>query len=209
MQAITKMDNPLFVGEVNHHLLAQAVRVYLGNQRQATAKTKTRSEINRSKKKWFKQKGTGNARHGARTPALFVGGGVVHGPTGEQNYKRTLSSKMKHKALQTALLAQAERVFVGDEVLAVTDGKTKSAVKALGDKLQADDRVLIIVKEKTPQMVRAYNNLPTVYLTTGSRVNLLQVTAADIILLSHDGLQALQERLLGDTQDRQISGEGK
>ncbi len=73
------VSEALFKAEVNPILLAQVVRVYLANSRQATSKVKTRSEINRTKKKWYRQKGTGGARHGARTANIFVGRGVSHG----------------------------------------------------------------------------------------------------------------------------------
>jgi len=177
-------------------LLAQAVRVYLSNQRQATAKTKTRSEVVRTKKKWFRQKGTGNARHGARTANIFVGGGTVHGPTGTQNYDLKLTAKMKQQALISALCAQAANTFVNDD-LAKADGKTKSAIKILGDKLVDNKRLLLIVDQKTPAMVRSYNNLPTVYLVTANYVNLLHLVNADTILMTNASLTSLQKRLMG------------
>jgi large subunit ribosomal protein L4 len=77
-----EVSNEVFGQKPVASLLAQAVRVYLSNQRQGTSKVKTRADINRTKKKWYKQKGTGGARHGARTPSIFVGGAVAHGPTG-------------------------------------------------------------------------------------------------------------------------------
>jgi len=195
MQAVTQKTSKIFEGEVNQNLLSQALNVYLGNLRQATAKTKTRSEINRTKKKWFKQKGTGNARHGARTPNIFVGGGVAHGPTGTQNYRRSLNVKMKRAALRTALLAQMSNVFVDDAIEKV-EAKTKAAVAALGDKLNREDRLLVIVTEKTPEIVRAYNNLETVYVVTPERVNVLQVANADRIVMSQAALGKLETRLL-------------
>lgn len=195
MQAVTKDTNQIFAGEVNRDLLSQAVTIYLGNLRQATAKTKTRSEINRSKKKWFKQKGTGNARHGARTPNIFVGGGVAHGPTGTQNYHRSLTQKMKHAALRSGLIAQMEHVFVENKIEKV-EAKTKAAVAALGDKLNDKDRVLLVVSEKTPEIVRAYNNLEMVYVTTPGRVNVLQVANADTIVMSQAAMESLEKRLM-------------
>lgn len=93
MIAVTAQTSPIFATKPNQALLAQAVQIYLARARQASAKVKTRSEVNRTKKKWFKQKGTGNARHGARTAGIFVGGGVAHGPNGQQHYKLNLAAK--------------------------------------------------------------------------------------------------------------------
>ena len=195
MQAVTSKTSQLFAGEANQALLAQAVAIYQGNLRQATAATKTRGNINRTKKKWFKQKGTGNARHGAQTPALFVGGGVAHGPNGEQNYKRSLPAKMKKAALRSAFLFQSKNCFIDDKISSV-DGKTKSAVAALGDKLTDDRRVLLVVTQKTPEVLRAFNNLEMVYVTTSDYVNTLQVANADTIVMTKDALNALEQRLL-------------
>ncbi len=197
MKKATEFNSQLFAGEVKTELLAQAIRVFLSNQRQGTAKVKTRSEINRTKKKWFKQKGTGNARHGARTPNIFVGGGVAHGPTGTQNYNLKLTTKMKKQALLSALAVQAENIFV-DDAFTKVDGKTKSAVAALGKNLTDNKRLLLVVDQKTPEIIRSYNNLETVYVVTARYFNLLHVSNANQIIFSQAGAQALATRLLGE-----------
>ena len=197
MQNASEFNQNLFAGEVKSELLAQAVRVFLSNQRQATAKTKTRSEINRTKKKWFKQKGTGNARHGARTPNIFVGGGVAHGPTGTQNYNLMLTAKMKKQALLSAFAVQQAVTFVDDSFTKV-DGKTKTAAKLLAASLKNDARILLVVDQKTPELVRSYNNLEQVFLVSARYLNLLHVTNADQIIVSTTGAKALAARLLGE-----------
>lgn len=195
MIAVTAKTSPIFAQEPKPALLAQAVQVYLARTRQATAKTKTRSEINRTKKKWFKQKGTGNARHGARTPGIFVGGGVALGPTGLQNYHLKLTTKMKQQALLTALNLQVKNTFVNDDLTQV-DGKTKSGVKLLGEHLSDDNRVLIIVDQITPTMYRSFNNLEMVLVTSAKSVNVLTVSRADKIVCNSAALEVLQNRLL-------------
>src|SRR5690554_4960009 len=90
-----EVSDAVFGQKANPTLLAQAVRVYLSNLRQGTSKVKTRSEVSRTRAKWYRQKGTGNARHGARSAPIFVGGGVAHGPNGQQNWTKSLSRKMK------------------------------------------------------------------------------------------------------------------
>src|SRR3989338_11153263 len=81
------LPEQLFAAKVNPQLMAQAVRVFLSNQRKAHAKSKTRGEIIRTTRKWYRQKGTGRARHGAQSAPLFVGGAKAHGPRGHQNYQ--------------------------------------------------------------------------------------------------------------------------
>ena len=198
MQNASEFNPNLFAGEVKTELLSQAVRVFLSNQRQATAKTKTRSEINRTKKKWFKQKGTGNARHGARTPSIFVGGGVAHGPTGTQNYTLKLTAKMKKQAILSALALQSKIIFV-DDAFTKVDGKTKTAVKNLGVALKDEKaRILLVVDQKNSELIRSYNNLNQVLLVTARYLNLLHLTNADQIIMSTQGAQALATRLLGE-----------
>ena len=84
-----------FNAKVNQALMTQAVRVYLSNQRQTPAQTKSRSQVKVTKSKIWRQKGTGRARHGSKNAPIFVGGAKAHGPTGEQNFKLKMSKKMK------------------------------------------------------------------------------------------------------------------
>ncbi|MFH1970929.1 MAG: 50S ribosomal protein L4, partial [Patescibacteria group bacterium] len=97
----------------NLNLLAQSVRVSESKTHPGLSKVKTRSEINRTTKKWYKQKGTGRARHGARSAPIFVGGGVSHGPTGIKR-NLNLSKNMAKKSLFIAitLKVKKERVLV-------------------------------------------------------------------------------------------------
>lgn len=184
----------IFGQELNQALISQAVRVYLSNQRQGTAKTKTRSEINRTHKKWFKQKGTGNARHGARNANIFVGGGVSHGPTGEQNFARQLNIKMKRKALASALSWQVAVMTVADEI-AQLDGKTKTAAKLLAPVLTKDNRVLVVVDKITPEIRRSCNNIEQVLVVSATRLNALLVVQADQIVLTSEAIKILTDRL--------------
>ena len=98
----------LFDVKVSPALLAQAVRVYLGNQRRAHAKTKTRAEVAKTTAKMYKQKGTGRARHGSYAAPTFVGGGISHGPDGRQNHHKEMPKKMKRLALLGALTEKAK-----------------------------------------------------------------------------------------------------
>src|SRR3989344_1281131 len=116
-------SSPLFSVPMNKVLLAQAIRVYQANLRQGTSSTKTRSDINRTKKKWYKQKGTGNARHGARTPSIFVGGGVAFGPNGTTDWSLKLTTAQKQRALVSALSSQAKCMIISDDVERLS-GKT-------------------------------------------------------------------------------------
>jgi large subunit ribosomal protein L4 len=183
----------LFGAPVNQQLLAQAVRVYMSNLRQGTSKTQTRSDVNRTAAKWYKQKGTGKARHGARNAPLFVGGGVAHGPNGTQNWNRSLPKTMKVQALISALSAQAQNVVISDAIQDM-GGKTKEAVEMLKNLTNGTEKVLVILAELTPNVVRSLNNLETVLLTRASRVNALELATADRIVINSDAIKILEER---------------
>lgn len=189
------VSDSIFGVAVNKILLSQAVRVYMFNQRQGTSKVKTRSEVIRTKRKWYKQKGTGNARHGARSAHIFVGGGVAHGPKGIENWKRTLSKQMKRQALITALSAQVEN-FVVSDALTKLSGKTKSAYALLSKVSSDKDKVLVVLPESLSLVTRSLKNLPNVLFVTAKNLNLLEVVRADKIVTTSEAVKLLEKRLI-------------
>jgi large subunit ribosomal protein L4 len=190
------VSDAVFGAKFNPNLIAQAIRVYLSNQRQGSSKVKTRSEIARTKKKWFKQKGTGNARHGARTPNIFVGGGVAHGPTGLQNWTLKLPSNMKRAALVSALSKQVDCVMVSDD-LNQLDGKTSSAQKMIAKMMPDAHHVLVVLPQASDLVMRSLRNLENVLVTSASRLTTYEVAYADGIILTKEAVKVLEDRLTG------------
>ncbi len=190
-----RVSDSLFANSTSDFLLAQAIRVYLSNFRQGTAHTKTRSEINRTKKKWYKQKGTGNARHGARTPSIFVGGGVSHGPRGISNWTKTLTAKSKLIALKVALSAQKANLFLSKD-LSSMKGKTTEASALLSSVSKENEKVLVIIAKNSELVLRSLRNLANVLVMTADRVNALHVAMADKIVIDFTALKVLEDRLL-------------
>jgi large subunit ribosomal protein L4 len=184
----------IFNVPINQQLIAQAVRVYLSNQRQGTSKTKTRSEVDRTKKKWFKQKGTGNARHGARTPSLFVGGGVSHGPNGEQNWSLKMSTTMRRAALRSALSAQQQNIMISDDITQL-DGKTASAQKMLEKLLPEAKSILIVATGASDLMIRSLRNLPLVNIISPARLSTFDVVSSDAIVFTKESVKVIEARL--------------
>lgn len=188
-----RVSDLLFSDKVVDQLFAQAIRVYQANLRQGTSYTKTRSEVKRTKKKWYKQKGTGNARHGARTPNIFVGGGVSHGPRAIENWSLKLNRKSKLIALQQALTLQKKNLFVSKDI-ATLKGKTKGADKLISKFSEKTDKVLVILHKMNETVLRALANLNNVDVTTAERLNVLQVAQADKILIDFSALKTLEDR---------------
>ena len=162
----------------NLPLLAQAVRVYEERSHIGFAKTKTRSEVNRTTKKIYKQKGTGGARHGARSAPIYVGGGTAHGPKPIRRVL-TLSKKMTKLALSQALSSKLsqKQVFVinGIEKLAKT--------KEVGDFLKKISKIegikskkfTFILSEKNIPAKRYLKNLEGVKIDVYKDLNVFNV----------------------------------
>lgn len=155
-------------------LLAQAVRVHLANQRQGNQNAKTRAEINRTRKKVYKQKGTGGARHGDKKAPIFVGGGVAFAPK-PRDYSLKFSKQMKKKALEEALKTKkTEKLTLG----AKFSGKTKEIAKLL----TGAKSYLIITDGYQKKIWQAARNIPGVTVLPKEQLNTYEVLKAEKIL---------------------------
>lgn len=191
-----KLDSAVFGVEVaNHELLKQAYGTYLANGRENLAVTKTRGLVSGGGKKPWKQKGTGRARFGSSRNPIWRGGGIVFGPTGEENYSRKLNVKAKRLALRQALsLAAAAGKIQVIETFECKEGKAAEAAKLL-QKIGANGRVLIVVSDKDEMVERATRNLVKVSATHADYVNVYDTLNADVILFSQKALAAVTTRL--------------
>lgn len=192
----TTVPVSVFGAEVNKPLLAQAVLVYRSNLRQGTAATKTRSAVTGTTKKWYKQKGTGNARHGAKTAPIFVGGGVAHGPDGNANWSKKLTKKLKSNALVSALSAQAKNTFVSAYLNELT-GKTQEAAALLAP-LKEHGRVLVVVHETPETTFRAMKNIEGVLVVPAYQLTALEVVHAHRIVMTPEAIAIIEKRVSGD-----------
>lgn len=193
-----KLDKEVFGIEVkSHELLKQAYVAYLSNAREASAVTKTRGLISGGGRKPWKQKGTGRARFGSSRNPIWRGGGIVFGPTGQENYTKKLPTQTKRLAIRQALslAADAGKIIVL-ESLEIKDGKTAAAVKLL-DKIGAAKNTLIVAETKNDSVVRATNNLANVKVVQSSYVNVYDVLNADHIVLTNKALNEVTEWLGG------------
>lgn len=189
------LPKEVFAVEVpNHELLKMAYNAYLANSRQASATTKQRGEVSGGGKKPWKQKGTGRARFGSSRNPIWRGGGVVFGPRGNENYKINISKTSKRVALKQALtLANEAKKIVVDSIK--TTGKTAEVFSYLKDNDLTKKRVLIVVAEKTEELMRATNNLPNVLLISANYLNVYHVLNADKIVMNKDSVKVVKEWL--------------
>jgi len=192
------LPEEFFGVKINTVLLTQAVRIYLSNQRRSRAKAKTRSEVNRTSAKWFRQKGTGRARHGARSAPIFVGGGVAHGPTGGENWKKTMPKKLRRQALASALTSK----FKDKEMMVIAgldkiEGKTKEIagiLNALSDKKEKKRvKFLLILPRKSDLLVRASRNIPKLMVAQINSLTAYEVLNGGKILVTPQTLEVLRK----------------
>jgi large subunit ribosomal protein L4 len=192
------LPKSVFAVEVpNHELLKLAYDAFLANSRLASATTLQRGEVRGGGKKPWKQKGTGRARFGSSRNPIWRGGGIVFGPRGNENYKKKLSTTSKRVALRQALTlaSQAKKITVTD---IKTTGKTADVAKFFTDsKFHKDAKVLIVVDEKTPEIMRATNNLENALLVRATYLSVYYILNADQILISPKALDSIENWLAG------------
>ena len=176
----------------NHELLKLAYDAFLANSRQASATTKTRGEIRGGGKKPWRQKGTGRARFGSTRNPIWRHGGIVFGPRGNENYSKKLSKTSKHVALRQALTLanQDKKILVSD---IKTTGKTAEVAKFLASqKCSEKDRVLLVVDDKTPELMRATNNLENALLVRAQYLSVYYILNADKIVMTPAAVKAVE-----------------
>lgn len=191
-----KLDKAVFdVVPENHTLLKEAYVAYMANGRDNYAVTKTRGLVSGGGRKPWKQKGTGRARFGSSRNPIWRGGGIVFGPTGEENFTKKMNTKAKRLAIRQALslAADAKKLVVIEDVTA-KDGKTAELAKLLS-KVGATRRTVIAVEHKEDTVVRASRNLKDVKLVQAKYLNVYDIMNADTILVTTKGLDMIHEWL--------------
>lgn len=187
-----KLDDNIFALEVqNHDLLKQAYTAYVSNGRTRNAATKTRGEVSGGGKKPWKQKGTGRARFGSSRNPIWRGGGIAFGPTGQENFIKSVNVKAKRTAIRQALsLAHTENKIIIVKDFVAKDGKV-SAATALLSKIGAQRRTLVVTAALNDDIVRATNNLPDVKLIQAAYLNVYDAMNADTIVVTHTTLEVI------------------
>lgn len=185
-------------------LLTQYVRVFQVNQKQGNANAKTRSEVNGTTKKVYRQKGTGNARHGAVKAPIFVGGGVQGGPL-THNPSLRMNKKQKKKALFAALTQS----YNSGNLMGITDGildiqpKTKEVSTALKNLKLEGQKVLIVIPHKATNTLQlASRNIKSVNLVYADMINPYILLDHKKVLIAESGLQIIKEHFLKDNASK-------
>jgi large subunit ribosomal protein L4 len=187
------VSDEVFGLEPRIDLIHRMIRWQLAKRQQGTHDVKNRSEINRTKSKMYKQKGTGGARHGSKNAPLFRGGGRAFGPT-PRSHAHDLTKKFRGLALRHALSSKVKgnALIVVDDVVAA-DAKTK-ALKAKFDNLGFGNVLIIGGAEIDRNFTLASRNLPHVDVLPVQGINVYDILRRDKLVLTKAALEALEAR---------------
>jgi len=201
------LPEKVFAAKWRSDLVHQVVQSMRSNKRSGTADTKDRGEVRGGGKKPWKQKGTGQARHGSSRSPIWVGGGVTHGPLAEKNYKRKISKNMRAQALFSVLskkLKDEEILFV--DSLTPSDINTKAAVEVVknlatikGFKNIATSKkpkVLLALWERNEKTEKSFRNIPSLEIIFLKNLNPLSALNYQYLLIENptDSVKFLEAR---------------
>jgi len=194
--ASPKLNKAVFgIMPTNHELLKLAYLSYLANGRSNNAKTKTRGLVSGGGRKPWRQKGTGRARVGSSRTPIWKGGGVIFGPTGNENYSYHLSHSQRKQALRQALSLAADEKRILVSGIESKNGKTSELLKQLS-KLGVKGNCLIVTDNIEQQLIRSISNVSkTIKLVRDLNLNVYDVMNADSIVISPKSLPIIDEWL--------------
>ena len=201
------LPDDVFDGTVNEPVLHQAVKVFLNNQRQGTAKTKGRSEVSGGNQKPWKQKGTGRARQGSTRAPHWRGGGIVFGPH-PRDYTTAIPRKVKQLARRSALNARArEGALHVVERLAFRTPKTAQLVELLGKLGVAEAKVLVLTAGHNPNAYLSGRNLQRVEVLSFADASAYEVLWSDAVVVEEGALTGVMPEPLAGEPETETAAE--
>lgn len=193
-----ELPTAVFSVEVSKPLIAQALRVYMANQRSGTASAKTRSEITGSTRKIYRQKGTGRARHGDIKAPIFVGGGVVGGPK-PKDYSLGMNRGMRLQALFSALSMKAEAkeiVGLSEKGLEKVE-KTKTVADFLKKLGLAGKKVTFVMpKMEKTGFLRSVGNIQKITVVDAMSLNTYLILNSNKLVFFESAVDAFKNHFL-------------
>lgn len=190
---VSKIELPadIFKAKINVGLMHQAYVRQLANARQGSHKTRSRSEIRMTGAKWYRQKGTGRARHGAQSAPIFVGGGLAHGPK-PRDYSKKMPKKMRRGAIRSALsvLLRDDQLIIVDQ-LDMDAPKTKTMLQMI-EALAGDKSALLVVTANQKAVRKSASNLPKAHAIIANYLNVRDLLKYDRVIVPLDALEIIK-----------------
>ena len=186
-----ELQEDVFGIEPNTYVMHQALVRQQANARLGTHKTKTRGEVKGTTAKWYRQKGTGRARHGDRKANIFVGGGQVHKPR-PRDYTKKMPRKMRRLALRSALSAKA----AASEIVVIDDiqfeAPETAAILELLDNLEINGSAVILLSERNENVEKSARNLSDVKTLRANYLNIRDLLGHDYLIAPKSAISVIE-----------------
>ena len=189
--AQAELPADIFEAKINVGLMHQAFVRQMANARQGSHNTRSRGQIRATGAKWYRQKGTGRARHGAQSAPIFVGGGLAHGPK-PRDYSKKMPKKMRQGAIRSTLSA-----LVRDDQLVLVDSLEMDAPKTSQmrqfiEALVGEQSALLVVTREEKAIRKSANNLANAHSLVANYLNVRDLLKYDKVILSLDALDVVK-----------------
>lgn len=191
------LPKELFGVSINSDLVHQVAVIQMSNRRQGTAHAKDRGEVSGGGKKPWAQKGTGRARHGSTRSPIWVGGGVTFGPTKNRNFKKSVSKKIRRKALLMVLSAKAkEKLLIVLDKFDLEKIKTKEFNNILNNLPCEKKNCLFVLPEATKELVLSARNIDGIETMEARNLNPLDLLSFKYLIISKDSINIIKDTFL-------------
>ena len=189
------LNDAIYGIKPNEHVLYLAVKQYLANQRQGTAKSKERSEMSGSTRKHGRQKGGGGARRGDINSPVLVGGGRVFGPK-PRDYRQKLNKKVNILARKSALSYQAkENGIIVVEDFTLETPKTKDFLNIVKNLKVEGKKVLVVLPTEDKNVYLSARNLKEAQVMGAANINTYKILNADAVIIAESSLETIDKIL--------------
>lgn len=192
-----ELPKEIFEIKLNTDLVHQVVLVQTANQRQGSAKAKTRAEVRGGGRKPWRQKGTGRARVGSIRSPIWRGGGVTFGPIAEKVFKKRIPKKMRRKALFMVLSVKAkENLLLVLDKLEIEKPKTKAMAKVLNKLFLKKGSGLIVLPKINKSVILSVKNIPKTGTIQAKDLNVLDLLSYKYLVMPKEAIKIIKETFL-------------
>ena len=192
-----ELPKEIFEIKLNTDLVHQVVLAQTANQRQGSAKAKTRAEVRGGGRKPWRQKGTGRARVGSIRSPIWRGGGVTFGPIAEKVFKKRIPKKMRRKALFMVLSVKAkENLLLVLDKLEIEKPKTKAMAKVLNKLFLKKGSGLIVLPEINKSVILSVKNIPKTGTIQAKDLNVLDLLSYKYLVMPKEAIKIIKETFL-------------
>ncbi len=190
---VSQVDLPpdIFEAKINIGLMHQAFVRQMANARQGSHNTRSRGEIRATGAKWYRQKGTGRARHGAQSAPIFVGGGLAFGPK-PRDYSKKMPKKMRRGAIRSTLsaLVRDEQLVLVDQL--DIDAPNTKAMRSLIETLVGNQSALIVLTAEQKAVRKSVSNLPNAHTLVANYLNVRDLLKYDKVIMTLEALEVVK-----------------